>query len=392
MATTSARPEPGLADHSVARDSTPPIGGPNKFKFGVFGANAKGGMAGMTQAEGQIQLDSWAEVERLARQADQMGLEGFIPIARWKSLLGPDRTWGRQYETFTWAAGLAAATERIQIFSTCHVPFVHPMMAAKMCATVDHISGGRMALNVVAGYFGPEFEMFDSPVMEHDERYAAAREWIEIMKRLWSDEGESFEFDFEGEHYRARGAESYPKPVQAPYPVIMSAGLSPAGQDFAFDHADMLFMAIQKVESAAKEIAPVRAAADARGREDLSLWAMVHIICKDTEEEARAYERHCYEERVDWEAGNRMFDILTGGDSRSLASLEPNEQAWGIVRSGAAIPIVGTPERVAEDFMALSDAGLDGAAIAMVDYDEGLDRLDAQILPLMEAAGLRVSR
>lgn len=378
-----------VADHTVARDASPVLAGPNKFKFGVFGANASGGMGGMTFAEGQIELGHWSEVKRLARKADAIGLEAFIPIARWKSPLGPGRTWGRQFETFTWAAGLAEATERIHIFSTCHVPFVHPIMAAKMCATVDHIGNGRMGLNVVAGYFGPEFKMFGQSLREHDDRYAVADEWLSIMKRLWADEGDVYEFDFDGQYFHLEGAESYPKPVQTPYPLVMSAGLSPAGQQFAFRHADLLFMAIQNVESAASSIAPVREEAARNGRENLGLWAMMHIVCKDTEKEALDYVRYYADEKADWDTALTLMGILTGGGVRSLTNYKENMMLQGMVRGGSAIPVVGTPEQIVEFIERLSDAGLDGAAIAMVDYDEGLDRLGEQILPLMRSAGLR---
>ncbi|WP_083435265.1 LLM class flavin-dependent oxidoreductase [Pseudarthrobacter siccitolerans] len=66
--------------------------------------------------------------------------------------------------------GLAAATQSIQIFATCLIPFIHPVMAAKMVATVDHISGGRMELNATAGYFKPEFNMFGMEIAEHGRR------------------------------------------------------------------------------------------------------------------------------------------------------------------------------------------------------------------------------
>jgi alkanesulfonate monooxygenase SsuD/methylene tetrahydromethanopterin reductase-like flavin-dependent oxidoreductase (luciferase family) len=390
---TAPRPETTSvpADHTVTRAERPIVAGPNRFKIAIFGANASGGMGGMTKAEGTIRLHEWGEVEALAKRADTIGLEGFIPIARWKSPGGPERTWGRQYESFTWAAGLAAVTERIQIFSTCHVPFVHPVMAAKMCATVDHISAGRMGLNVVAGYHGPEFAMFDAPLMEHDERYVAAAEWLSIMERLWADEG-SHEFSFAGEHYTVRGAESYPKPVQDPRPVIMCAGASPAGQAFAFEHADLFFMQTEGVDTAAADIRRVRAEAAAAGREDIALWAMIHIVCKDTEEEARDYVRYYVDEQGDWDLGMTLKEILVGGDCRSNADFRQDAIVDGIVRAGAAIKLVGSPEQIADQLGQLSEAGLDGGAIAMVDYDEGLDRLHEQVLPLVESAGLRAAR
>ena len=88
------------------------------------------------------------------------------------------------YNVIPWAAGLAASTERLQVFSTVHVPLVHPLKVAKELATVDHVAGGRSALNVVAGWNIEEFAMFGITLIERDDRYAQAAEWLEIIQRL----------------------------------------------------------------------------------------------------------------------------------------------------------------------------------------------------------------
>lgn len=376
------------ADHTVERSQRPVLSGPNKLKLGIFGANASGGNGSMTFAENQIQLGHWSEVRDIAKKADSLGIEAFIPIARWKGVAGPGRHWDRLYETFTWAAGLAEATERIQIFSTTHVPFYHPVLAAKLMATVDHVSGGRMGLNIVAGYHPTEHAMFGTPLREHDERYLVADEWIRILKRLWTEEDE-YEFDFDGEYYKLAGAESAPKPVQSPYPVIMSAGTSPAGRHFAFEHADLLFLGVQDVDDAAAVTSELRADADRAGREDLALWTMTHVICRDTEKEALDYAKYVWEEKGDFDSAATMVKTLGGGDVRSFADFKQNQMLLSVLRTGNAVPIVGSVEQVVEKYQKLSDAGINGVTVAMIDYDDALDRFDKQVLPMMRSAGLR---
>ena len=111
----------------------------------------------------------------------------------------------------TWAAALAAQTSYSAVMSTCHVPIVHPLLAAKAAATIDCISGGRFALNIVCGWFEPEIEMFNAPRLDHDERYRFADEWITIVKRLWSEQDY---FDVAGTHVKLQRAMSQPKPIQ----------------------------------------------------------------------------------------------------------------------------------------------------------------------------------
>src|SRR5690348_610862 len=165
----------------------------NRLKLGVFGLNVSNGCAATT-AEGHLQ-PTWQNNLDIAVMADRAGIEALVPVARWKGFGGPTDFNGTCFETFTWAAGLAALTDHAAVFSTAHVPTVHPIMAAKQCTTVDHISGGRFGLNVVCGWFAPELAMFGAPVMEHDTAYEYAAEWLDVVRALWTTEGE---FDHEG--------------------------------------------------------------------------------------------------------------------------------------------------------------------------------------------------
>ncbi len=118
-----------------------PMKGPNRFKLGVFSCNADGGLA-ITDVPERWRA-RWDDNLTAARIADRAGLEFMLPIARWRGFGGKNRVREHSFETFTWAAGLASATERIGLFMTVHVPIVHPVYAAKALASVDHISGGR---------------------------------------------------------------------------------------------------------------------------------------------------------------------------------------------------------------------------------------------------------
>src|SRR5207237_4189263 len=129
---------------------------------------------------------------------DAMGFELALPVARWRGFGGTTDFNGESFETYTWAAGLAQATKSIMVAATSHVPTVHPIVAAKQAATIDHISNGRFALNLVMGWYEPEFLMFGAPVMEHDTLYDYATEWLEIMSRLW---GAEEDFDYEGRFF-----------------------------------------------------------------------------------------------------------------------------------------------------------------------------------------------
>ncbi len=182
-----------MSDRIDTRRDANPLFNDNRLKLGTFGTNVSNGCAITTVKEALV--TSWPNTLALAEAADSMGFEALVPVARWKGFGGESNFNGTNFETFTWAAGMAQATRNSAVFTTSHVPTIHPILAAKQAVTVDHISNGRFALNIVCGWFTPELEMFGAPIMEHDTRYDYAAEWIEIMKLLWTAEEE---FDYEG--------------------------------------------------------------------------------------------------------------------------------------------------------------------------------------------------
>ena len=150
-----------------------------------------------------------AGLPALAQMADEAGIDFMLPIGRWKGYGGDTDFHGSTLETITWAAGLLAATKRITVFGTVHAPLFHPLIAAKEFVTADHIGEGRFGLNIVAGWNEGEFEMFGVTQREHEARYDYAQEWIDVVKRAWSEPGD---FDFEGQFLKLKGVRAKPKP------------------------------------------------------------------------------------------------------------------------------------------------------------------------------------
>src|SRR5581483_9680597 len=160
-----------------------PLRGNHKFKLGTFSTNADGGLA-ITTVDERWRA-RWSDCADAAQIADRAGLDFLLPIARWRGFGGQTHAREWSFETFTWAAGLAALTERIAVFMTVHVPLVHPLYAAKALATVDHISSGRAGLNIVCGWNPDEFAMFG--VTPPEAPYDQAAEWVDIIKRAYQN-------------------------------------------------------------------------------------------------------------------------------------------------------------------------------------------------------------
>jgi dimethylsulfone monooxygenase len=359
--------------------------GPNKMKFGVFGGNLGGGCVA-TQAPRSL-APTWPAVLEVAQLADAAGFEALVPVARWKGFGGATNFSGDSFETYTWAAGLGAQTSQITPFATSHVPTIHPMVAAKQAATIDHVTGGRFALNVVCGWFGDEFAMFGRPMMDHETRYDYAEEWLEIVRRLWTEEDE---WDFDGRYFRIERGFMEPKPLQKPHPPIMNAGRSGTGNRFAARYADIVFTTFWEsghLGAAAASSGLRRLARDEFGRE-IQVWSTAFVLCRPTEREARDELHRVIEERGDWAAIDNLARAIRMDDPNVPRDVMRARKARLMAGYGS-YPLVGTPEQIVDELRRLSADGIDGLALTWVDYAAELRQFTTDVLPLLRQAGLR---
>lgn len=365
--------------HEARRTSGVPLFNDQPMKLGVFGTNCSYGvMASLAPSSYEA---TWDHTVKIAKLADGLGFEALVPIARWKGMGGESNFNGRNFETHTWAAGLAQATENIMVFSTTHVPTKHPIVAAKESVTVDHISHGRFGLNMTMGWYTQEMEMFGGRQREHDTRYRYGSEWITIVKKLWTEPGT---FDFDGEFFEIRQAEAEPKPVQQPYPVLVNAGNSPAGLEFCAKECDFNFIAFANAEEAKATGDKVRKIAHGHGR-DLGIISYGNVICRDTEKETK----QLYDlilEKGDWAVAASVSSGL-GAQSQSFEQIKAMQERF--ITGYGGYPLIGTPEQIVDQLLALSKAGVDGMLLGFLDYHEELGYFGERILPLMREAGLR---
>jgi alkanesulfonate monooxygenase SsuD/methylene tetrahydromethanopterin reductase-like flavin-dependent oxidoreductase (luciferase family) len=365
----------------VDRRKTNPMFNDQKMKLGLFGTNCSHGLT-MTHAPTTYKV-TWEHTKEIAQRADELGFEALVPIARWRGFGGTTNFNGNCYETYTWAAGLSEATNNIAIFATSHLPTVHPIVAAKAAVTIDHISGGRFGLNLVMGWFSPEMDMFHGAQREHDQRYAFGQQWLDLVQKLWSEPGS---FDFEGDFFSGENLEAYPKPHQAPRPVLINAGNSPSGVEFSARNVDINFASLDTLENMAQYTKNIRHKAREEYGRDISTMTYGLVVARDTEAEAKQAFQSVID-NGDWEAAGNVMKVA-GMESQSF-----NEQIKAFqerfIAGWAGYPVVGSPEQVVEELGRLNEAGMDGMIMGFLDYNEEMKYFGERILPLMKEAGLR---
>ena len=361
----------------------------NKLKLGLFGANCSSGRAVTIVPERWS--GSWSDCLWLAEIADEAGIEFMLPIGRWKGYGGDTDYQGATLETVTWAAGLLAKTKRLTVFGTVHAPLIAPLIAAKQFVTADHIGEGRFGLNIVCGWNEGEFEMFGATLRDHETRYEYAQEWLDVIKRAWSPQGDvDDEFDFDGRFIKLKGVRAKPKPYGGTRPVIMNAGASPTGQSFAIRNCDALFSNISNgisFEETAQHVANVKTLARQSGRE-IDVYTVGVVTCRPTARAAQDYYHHCVVDNADWRAVDNILAM------RNVTPQTHTPEEFQRLRKHQAngmggLPLIGDPDTVASQMAQLAAAGLTGIAVSFVNYLDELPYFCGEVLPRLVRLGLR---
>lgn len=333
-------------------------------------------------SKGARQVDH-AYMKQIAVAVDNLGYEGvLIPTGR--SCEDPWLT----------AASLIDATKKLKFLVALRPGVTTPALAARMAATFDRLSGGRVLLNLVTG--GDEQELKGDGVYEdHESRYKTATEyttiWREILKR--SHTGESF--TFHGERLSVDDAKLLYPPVQEPHPPLWFGGSSDAAIELATDQVDTYLTWGEPPAAVKEKIENVRAKAEAKGRK-LSYGIRLHVIVRETNEEAwkAAEELIQYVDDATIAAAQAKFKQMDSVGQRRMAELhngdrtklEVSPNLWagvGLVRGGAGTALVGDPETVAARIQEYADLGIDTFIFSGYPHLEESIRFAELVFPLL---------
>src|SRR6266542_1301374 len=305
-------------------------------------------------------------------RAEELGFDLVFGLAQWlgKGGYGGEMRFRENAaDPLLVTAGLAPLTRNIILVSTVHILYGwHPLHLAKFAASIDHMSGGRLGLNVVTGYKKSEYEMFGMDPIEHDQRYAMADEFSVMLRRLWTEDEN---LTIEGRWWTIRNGFVAPKPVNGSV-IMVNAASSGAGLEYAARHSDLIFITspaganLDRACAALPEHnARIKALARTHGREVKTI-INPHVICRETEREALD-RRRAIVEHADPVAADNFYTTFSGGDQASWRAA--TREDWIV---GGNVHVVGS--RVQVNFY---------------DYLPDLEFFGARVLPLLKQAGLR---
>lgn len=320
-----------------------------------------------------------AYLREIAVTAERLGYDGLL-IPTGSSCLDP----------WVVASSLVPVTRRIKLLVALRTSLGGPTAGARQAATLDAALEGRLLLNVVPGGDAAELAA-EGVFISHDERYAAADEYLTVWKKLLAGET----VDFDGKHTKVSQAKNFYPAAQRPHPPLYFGGSSEAAHDLAARQVDAYLTWGEPPAAVARKIADVRERAERAGR-TLRFGVRLHVIARETEAEAWAEADRLISRLSDAEiaaaqanfakmdsVGQARMAALHGGQRDKLV-IGPNLWAGvGLVRGGAGTALVGSAEQVAERLAEYQALGVDSFVLSGYPHLEESIRFAELVFPLL---------
>lgn len=344
-------------------------------KFAYWVPNVSGGLVVSTVE----QRTDWSLEynQELAQTAERAGFEYALSQIRFTAGYGAEY----QHESVSFSQALLHATTKLKVLAAILPGPWNPAVVAKQLATIDHISGGRIGINIVSGWFKDEFTAIGEPWLEHDERYRRSKEFIQALKGIWTEDN----FTFRGDFYRFNNYTLSPKPLQKPHPEIFQGGSSRAARDNAASVSDWYFTNGNTPENLKVQIDDIKAKT-AKNNHDVRIGVNAFIIARDTEEEAKAVLADILE-HAHVEAVHAFGDAVKQAGKAS----PEGEGNWAkstfedLVQynDGFRTNLIGTPEQIAQRIVELKSIGVDLVLAGFLHFIEEVEYFGKKVLPLV---------
>jgi len=253
-----------------------------------------------------------------------------------------------------------------------------PALLAKQAANIDHISGGRLTLNVVSSWWADEARKYGVGFEQHDDRYARTGEWLDVLNGVWSQD----HFSFSGKYYRVEDNVLEPKPISQPRPTLYAGGESPAAKELIAEKCDAYLMHGDPPEHVREKIADLRERRARRNLPPLKFGVAGYAILRETEREAQDELRRITDVQQSAAGYANYQQWLAGTQLEQRVSLEDYSVSNRGLRSG----LVGTAEQVAERVAQFEAVGVDLLLLQFSPQLEEMERFAETVIRRRSAA------
>ncbi len=313
---------------------------------------------------------TWAYTSRLARRSEALGFDlSLVAELNLNDIKGVDAP---SLDAWSTAAALAAVTETLELMVAVRPTFHSPALLAKQAANIDHISNGRLALNVVSSWWEQEARMYGVNFEQHDDRYGRTSEWLDVVNGVWSNPT----FSYAGKYYKTEDTVLEPKPVRSPRPPIYAGGESEAAKNLIAEKCDAYVMHGDSPDHVAVKIADMRERRERLGLGPMQFGVAGYAFTRDTEAEVKREMDRITDVKQNAKGFANYEQWLRGTQLEKKMSIEEYSVSNRGLRSG----LTGTPAQVQDRIGEFKRAGVDLLLLQFSPQLEEMERFSETVI------------
>jgi FMNH2-dependent dimethyl sulfone monooxygenase len=334
----------------------------------------------LRNVEDERMAPTWDYVRTLARRSEEWGYD--LTLIAELNLNDIKGVQAPSLDAWSTAASLAAVTSTLELMVAVRPTFHEPALLAKQAANIDHISGGRLSLNVVSSWWAEEARQYGVQFDQHDDRYARTAEWLAVVDGLWQQKT----FSHQGRFYTVQDAVLEPKPIQKPRPVVYAGGESEAARTLIANICDAYVMHGDSPDVIGRRVLDMANRRQRTGKPPLSFGMAGYTIVRDSEREARRELERITNVKEGSAGYGNYQQWIANTQLEQRVSLEDYSVSNRGLRSG----LVGTPEHVLAQVEAFEASGVDLLLLQCSPQLEEMERFAQQVIrPYRQAKAFR---
>ena len=292
---------------------------------------------------------TWEYTSKLARRSEQIGYDlSLIAELNMNDIKGIDAP---SLDAWSTAAALAAVTRSLELMVAVRPTFHSPALFAKQAANIDHISNGRLALNVVSSWWEQEARMYGVDFERHDDRYGRTAEWLDVLDGVWSKKA----YSHAGKYYRTENTALEPKPVRSPRPPIYAGGESEAAKNLIAQKCDAYVMHGDSPAHVAAKVLDMCERRDKLGLGRMQFGVAGYAFTRDSDREVAQEIERITDVKQNAKGYANYQQWLQGTQLEQKMSI----QEYSVSNRGLRSGLIGTPAQIQEQVGKFEEAGVD---------------------------------
>jgi dimethylsulfone monooxygenase len=313
---------------------------------------------------------TWAYTRKLAQRSEQIGFDlSLIAELNLNDIKGVDAP---SLDAWSTSAALAAVTKTLELMVAVRPTFHSPALFAKQAANIDHISDGRLALNVVSSWWEQEARMYGVDFERHDDRYGRTAEWLDVVNGVWSQKS----YSHSGKYYHTQNTVLEPKPTRAPRPPIYAGGESEAAKNLIAQKCDAYVMHGDAPAHVGAKIADMSARREKLGMPRMQFGVAGYAYTRDSDHEVKQEIARITDVKQNAKGFANYQQWLQGTQLEQSMSI----QEYSVSNRGLRSGLVGTPLQIQEQIGRFEEAGVDLLLLQFSPQLEEMERFSDRVI------------